>query len=307
MSAQIIKTEMVTANGLTFETDMCGDGEKLALLLHGFPESNFSWRFQMQLLAELGYTVWAPNLRGYGHSSRPTKVADYNMLHLLDDVAGLMDAAKLRGISGPVTLMTHDWGGAIGWSFVLSEKRPLERFVVMNLPHPTLFLKNVGSWAQLKRSWYILFFQIPWLPEKLMTARKAKAIGDAFFDMAVDKTNFGPEVLRKYRENALIPGAMRAMINYYRASFRHNPMKELWEKPPMVKTPTLMLWGEEDAALGKELTFGTEDLVEDFTLRYLPGVSHWVQQEAPQPVNAMLKAWLTGAPVPEADKIEAGE
>ena len=96
---------------------------------------------------------------------------------------------------------------------------------------------------------------------------------------------------------------MKAMINYYRASFRSNPLKEVWENPPPVKTPTLMIWGEEDVALGKELTYGTEDLVEDFTLRYLPNVSHWVQQEAPQTVNAMLDAWLTGRPVPEASEV----
>lgn len=303
MSDIHITTRMIEANGLTFETDVCGSGEKFALLLHGFPESKHSWRFQMPLLAALGYTVWAPNLRGYGQSSRPPKVADYNITHLIADAAGLIDAARAEGITGPVTLMTHDWGGAIGWSFVLTEARPLERFVVMNLPHPTQFMKNVSGWAQLKKSWYIFFFQIPWLPEKLMTLRGAQAIGDAFSNMAIDQTNFGPDVLEHYRQNALIPGAMKAMINYYRASFRSNPLKEVWEDPPLVKTPTLMIWGEEDAALGKELTYGTEDLVEDFTLRYLPNVSHWVQQEAPQTVNPMLEAWLTSKPVPEASEV----
>lgn len=136
-----------------------------------------------------------------------------------------------------------------------------------------------------------------------MTLRGAQAIGDAFSNMAIDQTNFGPEVLDHYKQNALIPGAMKAMINYYRASFRSNPLKEVWENPPPVKTPTLMIWGEEDVALGKELTYGTGDLVEDFTLRYLPNVSHWVQQEAPQTVNAMLDAWLTGRPVPEASEV----
>jgi len=299
-----VTTRMIEANGLTFETDVCGSGEKLALLLHGFPESKHSWRFQVPLLAELGYTVWAPNLRGYGHSSRPPKVADYNITNLIADVAGLIDAARAEGITGPTTLMTHDWGGAIGWSVVLTEARPLERFVVMNLPHPTQFMKNVSGWAQLKKSWYIFFFQIPWLPEKLMTLRGAQAIGDAFSNMAIDQTNFGPDVLQHYKQNALIPGAMKAMINYYRAAFRSNPLKEVWENPPHVKTPTLMIWGEEDVALGKELTYGTENLVDDFTLRYLPNVSHWVQQEAPQTVNAMLEAWLTDRPVPEAS--EAG-
>ncbi|MEQ9518356.1 MAG: alpha/beta hydrolase [Parvibaculum sp.] len=296
------RTEMISANGLTFETDIYGDGDKFALLLHGFPESKFSWRHQAPLLASLGYTVWVPNLRGYGGSSRPPKIADYGLNHLMDDVGGLMDAARARGISGPVTLMTHDWGGAIGWSFVLANKRPLERFVVMNLPHPTVFMSKVGTWEQLKKSWYIFFFQIPWLPEKLMTARRAKAIGDAFYNMAVDKKHFTDDVLNEYRRTALIPGAMRAMINYYRASFRSNPMKDIWENPPKIDIPTLMIWGEEDVALGKELTYGTDLLVTDFTLRYLPHVSHWVQQEAPEKVNAMLEAWLTDKPVPEANE-----
>jgi len=303
MDKTVIRTEMVEANGLTFETDMCGEGKKLALFLHGFPENKFSWRFQLPLLADLGYTAWAPNLRGYGGSSRPPRVADYNLSHLLNDVAGLMEAANERGITGPVTLITHDWGGVIGWSFALTQKRPLERFIVMNLPHPTQFAKNGRSWAQFKRSWYILFFQIPWLPEKLMTLRGAQAIGDAFYNMAVDKSKFDQTVLEQYRQNALIPGAMTAMLNYYRAAFRDNPMKEIWENPPQLKTPTLMIWGEEDGALGKELTYGTEERVDDFTLRYLPDVSHWVQQEAPETVNAMLRAWLTSQPVPQADEV----
>ena len=303
MDSRLCRTEMIAANGLTFETDVYGDGEKFALLLHGFPESKFSWRHQAPLLASLGYTVWVPNLRGYGQSTRPPKVSDYGLDRLMDDVSGLIDAARSQGINGPATLMTHDWGGAIGWSFVLSNKRPLERFVVMNLPHPTIFMSKVRTWAQLKKSWYIFFFQIPWLPEKLMTLRKAQAVGDAFYNMAVDKTYFTEDVLQEYRRTALIPGAMRAMINYYRASFRSNPMQTVWENPPKIDVPTLMIWGEEDSALGKELTYGTEHLVTDFTVRYLPGVSHWVQQEAPKTVNAMLKAWLTGEQVPETNEV----
>ena len=93
---------------------------------------------------------------------------------------------------------------------------------------------------------------------------------------------------------------MTAMINYYRAAFSDKDNADTWANPPLVDVPTLMLWGEEDTALGKELTYGTDTLVQDFTLRYLPGVSHWVQQEAPDAVNAMIEAWITGKPVPEA-------
>ncbi|MDP1626598.1 MAG: alpha/beta fold hydrolase [Parvibaculum sp.] len=299
MNAHPISTAYIEANGLAFEVDMCGSGDKFALLLHGFPESKFSWRYLMPVLAELGYTVWAPNLRGYGGSSRPKERAAYAMPHLLDDVAGLIDAARARGISGPVTLVAHDWGGVIAWTFALAGVRPLERFIVMNLPHPTLFARGLRTWAQLKRSWYVFFFQIPWLPEKLLLARNAHAIGEAFRGMAIDKSRFPDSVLDHYRKNAQLPGAMTAMINYYRANFRGAPPKE-WTDPPLLETPTLMIWGEADSALGKELTYGTEDLVSDITIRYLPQVSHWVQQEAPEAVNAMIRAWIEGRHVPMA-------
>ncbi|MAM95645.1 alpha/beta fold hydrolase [Parvibaculum sp.] len=299
MSGQTISTAYIEANGLAFEVDMCGEGEKLALLLHGFPESKYSWRAQLPVFAELGYTAWAPNLRGYGGTSRPKGVAAYHMDHLLDDVAGLIDAARARGVKGPVTLVAHDWGGAIAWTFVLKKLRPLERFIVMNLPHPTLMGKALRTWAQLKKSWYIFFFQIPWLPEKMMLLRNAQPIAKAFRGMAVDKSRFPDSVLDHYRQNAQLPGAMTAMINYYRANFRGTPPAE-WTDPPMVDVPTLMIWGEEDSALGKELTYGTEDLVTDFTIRYLPQVSHWVQQEAPETVNAMIRAWIEGRHVPQA-------
>lgn len=300
MSEHPIRTAYIEANGLAFEVDMCGEGKKFALFLHGFPENKFSWRYQLPLLAELGYTAWAPNLRGYGGTSRPKGVAAYRMENLKADVAGLIDAARARGIKGPVTLIAHDWGGAIGWAFALSGDRPLERFIVMNLPHPALFLKGLKSWAQIRRSWYIFFFQLPWLPEKLFTARNAEAIAQAFVGMAVTKSRFPESVLAEYRKSALIPGAMTAMINYYRASFRDRSGASALSEPPILETPTLMLWGEEDAALGRELTLGTEKLVKDFTIRYLPQVSHWVQQEAPEAVNAMIRAWIEGRPVPQA-------
>ncbi|MCF4166199.1 alpha/beta fold hydrolase [Zavarzinia compransoris] len=293
-----METIMVPANGLDFEVDQAGTGEKFALMLHGFPESKFSWRAQIPVFVERGYTVWAPNLRGYGRTTRPRGTSNYTLDHLTDDVAGLIDAARARGITGPVTLMAHDWGGAIAWAFVLRRLRPLDRFVILNMPHPTLFFKGLKTFAQLRRSWYMFFFQIPWLPEFALSARGAKAVGDAFRGMAIDKSRFPDEVLDEYRRNALRPGALTAMLNYYRANIRLKPAK--LPDPEPVEVPTLMIWGEDDAALGKELTVGTDALVKDLTLRYLPRVSHWVQQEAPETVNAMIAAWLDGKKVPEA-------
>ncbi len=291
-----IRTEFVQANGLTFEVDMCGEGDKLALCLHGFPECAFSWRYQLPLLAKLGYRAWAPNLRGYGRSSRPLEVADYAMKHLLADVAGLIDVSQTHA----TVLIGHDWGGAIAWFFALKQVRSLERLVALNIPHPLLFFQRASQFPQVLRSWYMFFFQIPQLPEWLFGLRGAKAIGDAFRDMAVHKDKFPDEVLEVYRQNAQQPGALKAMINYYRALFqKHLSVSERQQLGKVLETPTLMIWGEEDTALGKELTYGTEELVRDLTLRYLPGVSHWVQQEAPDKVNAIMETWLTGRPIPE--------
>lgn len=297
MDPLAIRTEMIKANGLSFEVDICGDGPKFALALHGFPESKYSWRHQLPMLARLGYTVWAPNMRGYGQSSRPHGKAAYEIDHLVDDAVGLIDAAAARGLSGPTTLLAHDWGGMIGWTCALRQTRPLDRFIVMNLPHPTLFHKRLYTWAQLKRSWYMFFFQLPWLPEQLLCAFGARAIDAIFRGMAVDKSRFPKAVLDHYRKNALIPGAMTAMLNYYRASLGNPALGAEWRNPPIIDTPTLMIWGEKDAALGLELTHGTDALMRDLTFRTLPGVSHWVQQEAPETVNAMIMAWLTGEPV----------
>lgn len=293
MSDAPVKTVFVKANGLTFEVDQCGDGEKFALLLHGFPESKFSWRYQMPLLARHGYRVWAPNMRGYGKTSRPGKVADYHVDHLVADAAALIDAAGAKN----TLLMAHDWGAVVAWLFAIKKARPLERLVIMNVPHPACMVRELKTWAQRKKSWYVFFFQIPWLPEFALRRRGAEAIGRAFVDMAVDKTRFPPAVTDEYRRNALEPGALKAMINYYRAAVRAGE-KAMNPEPGTVDVPTLMIWGLEDTALGKATTVGTDRYVKDLTLRYLPGVSHWVQQEAPEKVNTMIEAWLKGEPVP---------
>jgi pimeloyl-ACP methyl ester carboxylesterase len=284
-------TCFVDTGAVRFEVDVCGDpaSERLALLLHGFPESSYSWRHQLPLLARLGYLAWAPNQRGYGHTTRFAGADNYRLELLVDDVGRLIDASGRKS----VTLIGHDWGGIVAWMSALTAIRPLERLVVMNLPHPTSFRRNGRTWAQFRRSWYILFFQFPWLPEKLLAARGAQAIREAFRGMAIDKSRFPDAVLDVYARQALEPGALTAMVNWYRAMRRMDPaLQRLIENPPILEVPTLMIWGEHDTALGKELTFGTEKLVRDFTIHYLPDVSHWVQQEAPERVNALLEEWL---------------
>ncbi len=289
-----IETRMVEANGLTFEVDECGSGSKFALLLHGFPESKFSWRYQIPLLVKLGYRVWAPNLRGYGKTSRPEGVMAYHIDRLVDDVAGLIDAAGAK----ETLLVAHDWGAIIAWQVAMRNVKPLERLVIMNVPHPACFVRQLRTWDQWKRSWYMLALQLPFLPEWCLVAHDAEIVARSFTRMAIDRSRFPEEVTRVYRRSAQEPGAAKAMVNYYRAMLRTKLSVSI-PKPGTVDVPTLMIWGASDKALSNATTDGTERYVRDFTLRMLPNVSHWVQQEAPEKVNAILEAWLSGKEPPQ--------
>ncbi len=285
-----ISVRMVEANGLTFELAECWpkgkSTDRLALCLHGFPELNFSWRHQMPLLAAKGWRVWAPNLRGYGATSKPEGVANYAMPRLLEDVAALIDLADAK----EVMIVAHDWGAIIAWAFAIKKLRPITKLVIMNVPHPKVGMREIRKWRQFWKSWYIFFFQIPRLPEWGLARDGAAGIKGAFRNMAVDKSRFSSADLSVYASAALRPGALTAMINYYRALVRYRALDNVGDG--RVDVPTLMIWGEEDTALNIHCTEGTEQWVDDFTLHRLPGVSHWVQQEAPEKVNAILSDWL---------------
>lgn len=281
-----VEIERIVARGLPFEVATAGGGDHLALCLHGFPELHYSWRGQIPLLADMGYRVWAPNLRGYGASFRPARVADYRLGELLDDVAALVDASGARRL----TLIAHDWGGALAWYFAIRRLRPVERLVVMNLPHPACLRVALERWPQRRRSWYMAFFQLPWLPEHALLRNDAAALRRAFRGMAIDKSRFPDAVLDVYARAAAEPGALTAMINWYRAAFRYPADMDVGDG--RVDVPTLQIWGEADAALGLETLDGTDRYVPDLTQRRLPNVSHWVQQEAPEAVNAILSEWL---------------
>jgi pimeloyl-ACP methyl ester carboxylesterase len=274
----------VEANGRTFEVAEAGAGNHLALCLHGFPELNYSWRYQMPLLAKMGYRVWAPNQRGYGSSTRPKNIENYTIDSIVADTAALFDASKALKL----TLIGHDWGGAIAWFFAITTVRPIERLVVMNLPHPYCMIAALRHWPQLRRSWYVAAAQIPWLPEWWLGRREAAQIRRIFYDMAVEKSRFTADVLDVYATAAKQPGALTAMLNWYRAAIRY---RAVIANDGRVDVPVLIIWGEEDRALGLETLDGVDRYVADITIRRLPGVSHWVQQEAPETVNAILAEW----------------
>ena len=275
--------EMIEAGGLTFEVATCGEGDRLALCLHGFPAHALAWRDLLPLLARRGYRAWAPNQRGYGLSGRPQGVAAYNIEKLTDDVAALIDASGAR----ETVLIGHDWGAAVAWTFASRKLRPLKALIVMNVPHPKCYLEKLFRSTQVFKSWYIFFFQIPWLPEWLLSRRHATLI-EKMIDRSSNRDTFPPDLRQIFRDNAARPGALTAMLNWYRAAFRNAARQDF----PVIDVPTLMIWGEADVALNKSTTYDTHRYVSNLTLKYLPGVSHWVYQDAPDAVNAMIEELL---------------
>jgi epoxide hydrolase 4 len=288
-----ITARFVDANGQRFELAEAGDATspKLAILLHGFPELNFSWRHQIPVLVQQGWRVWAPNMRGYGASSKPEGIEAYRIDTLLQDVAALIDAAKAENPATKVMLIAHDWGAIVAWMFAIRKVRPLDRLVIMNVPHPKCAEREIRKWRQLRKSWYIFFFQIPWLPERLLLARYARAVRRAFTGTAANTGNFSKEALEVYANAAQRPGAITAMLNYYRALLRLPDMRSVGDG--VVETNTLVIWGENDLALDIHLLDGMEQWVPRLTLHRLRGISHWVQQDAPDEVNALLVDWLS--------------
>jgi epoxide hydrolase 4 len=295
-----IETIRVQANGINFEVVASGRGDRLALCLHGFPEHAYSWRYQIPMLAQLGYRVWAPNLRGYGNSDSPKGVRAYRLETLVDDVAGLIEASGTR----ETLLIGHDWGGVLAWQIAMDRSASIDRLIILNLPHPACFLREVKRPVQFFKSWYVFMFQMPVLPELLLGAFHARGVGAMIRRSSRNASRFPEQTLEVYRQNASRPGGLAAMLNWYRAALRGGGVKTLYrDRYPTIETPTLFLWGDADAALSLRTTEDTREYVPNLTFRVLQGVSHWIQQEAPEAVNAMIGAWLKGKPVPEYEEI----
>lgn len=278
---------MMKIGEMDFEVEVAGDqsSDKLALFLHGFPETSYAWRHQMPLFAEMGYKCWAPNQRGYGKTSSPQDIASYKGEHLVDDVVKLIDASKCKS----VTLIAHDLGAVIAWRFALTMPRPIDKLIIMNVPHPKVFAEEIKKWRQLKKSWYVFMFQLPKLPEYFLTKDHADKICGLFYKAFVEKSKVSKTAVDIYVENALRPGGMTAMLNWYRAAIRSPYTKG---QNNMIEVPTLMIWGEKDVALGIECSYGTEKFVKNLTLHYLPDTGHFVQEESPEKVNQLITTWL---------------
>ena len=271
------------------------EGGPLVLLLHGFPELSRSWRHQIHALGAAGYRAVAPDLRGYGRSAR---AGPYDVRTLAGDVRGLVRAlGRERAV-----VAGHDWGGAVAWAAAVYEPEVVERLVVLNCPHPGVLAEELlRNPRQLARSWYMFLFQLPWLPEWLLTRHRASAVARALRGGSHVRSAWPREEIEIYRQAFLRPGAARAALGYYRAVFRSPFSLRRDGRARPVAAPVLILWGVRDRFLGVEtidparmapyLAPGSRAEVV-----LLEEAGHFVQSEAPERVSAELLRWLGAAP-----------
>lgn len=253
----------------------------MALFLHGFPELAVSWRRQFEALGD-EWRVVAPDMRGYGGTDAPARIRDYALSHLVQDVVDLIDELGVA----KVHLVGHDWGGAVAWRVAQLHARRLHTLTALNCPPVEVIKRHIVDPDQLRRSWYIFFFQLPLAAEKSFANDPATMIKRIFRGGAVNKAVFSDADLEPYVAQVRdlgLPG-----LNYYRANFSLLP-----ERPRPISVPTRLVWGLGDPALGPQLADprNYRDWVRDFDVVTIPAAisGHWVQQEAPNEVNAALR------------------
>lgn len=272
----------IKTNGVTLHVVEAGDeNAPLIILLHGFPEFWYGWRRQIGALVNAGFRVLAPDQRGYNLSDKPTDVAQYSLDRLSDDVIGLIDATGRE----QAFVVGHDWGAAVAWWTAMRYPSRVARLAILNVSHPSIMVKNVrANPAQMLKSWYIGFFQVPFLPELLLTAGDAQN-GIAMLQKTSNPGSFTDADVPFYVQAWKQPGAMRSMINWYRAAVQR-PSEVPADR--RIHMPTLILWGKNDAALTPEMAEQSLNYCDDGRLVMYDDASHWVQHDKPAEVNAQL-------------------
>lgn len=278
--------KMIETNGIKLHIVQKGDSERpLVLLLHGFPEFWYGWRQQIDFLAGMGFRVVVPDQRGYNLSDKPKGIDAYRIDNLTLDIIGLIDALKYK----KATIIGHDWGGMIAWQLAIKYPERLEKLIILNIPHPKVMKKTLlTSWRQKRKSWYIFFFQVPWLPE-LISSRINFALLRKGLIKSSRRGTFSETDLKQYQEAWSKKNALRSMINWYRAAFR-----TMFEKSvkSYIDIPTLLIWGMKDFALISDMAQPSIDLCRKGRLVFIEEASHWVQHEEPDRVNSLIKDYL---------------
>ncbi|HET6228556.1 MAG TPA: alpha/beta fold hydrolase [Longimicrobiaceae bacterium] len=269
-------------NGVRLHYAQAGQGP-LVLLLHGFPEFWYAWRHLLPALADAGFHAVAPDLRGYNLSDKPRAVSDYRVEHTGADVAAL--AAHLS--DRPAAVVGHDWGGIVAWYAAAWHPERFRCLAAINAPHPRAMNRELKTADQRLRSWYAAFFQLPWLPEAVLRAGNFKLLERALRREPVRRDAYTDEDVRCYKEAWSQPGALTAMLSWYRA-LRPSGMPRI----PDIHLPTLLVWGERDPHLRPQLTEGLDAWVPGIRVERLPDASHWVPAEFPERVARLLADFI---------------
>lgn len=267
-------------DGLVFDVIDEGplDGE-MVVLLHGFPQLNTEWSAVTPLLHAQGYRTLAPNQRGYAEGARPRGRRAYRLTHLVADVAALVEV-----VGAPVHLVGHDWGAAVGWAAVSRDPDLYRSYVAVSVPHPGAFLRSMPRGQALK-SWYMAVFNVPGLPERLLSRERVAA------RLLGGYAGMTPEMLQRFTADfAADRDRLRGGLGWYRALLLEDP-RDIARK---ARVPSTLVWGEHDAALGRAGAELCAAYVEaDFGLEVVDG-GHWLPEELPDEVaRAVLERIAT--------------
>ena len=260
----------------------------VVVLLHGFPEFWYSWHKQIEPLVNVGFRVIVPDQRGYNKSSKPRGAASYALSELTSDVVSIADQLGQERIF----LAGHDWGAAVAWSVALLQPQRVAKLAILNVPHPSVMRRYLNTnRRQLRRSWYMFFFQLPFIPEAAFSAFDFR-LGIRSLVRSSRPGTFSGEDLAQYRAAWSQPGALTGMINWYRAAFRYRG------KFPdtIVHVPTRILWGERDAFLLPEMAHDSVRYCDSAELYTFANASHWLQHEEPARVSELLIDFFRGRP-----------
>lgn len=285
-----MKENFIQANGIKLHYIEEGTGE-LVILLHGFPEFWMGWRKQIPVLSK-HYRVVAPDMRGYNLSDKPVNISDYKMNILAKDIADLVSALGEK----QAIIVGHDWGAAVAWAVGSLHPEVVKKLAILNVPHPKEMQRSFMefNFAQWKKSWYIFFFQLPFIPEMIVGTERF--FRSSFKAMSMRKDTFSDEDLQNYLDAYRQPGAVKGAIAYYRAAFRELFAGKKGPRYHKIKAPLLMLWGEKDIALGKELTYRTKDYCKNTCeVLYDETSGHFVQRDNPEWVNEKLLEFFAQA------------
>lgn len=269
----------------------CGSGDDLVILLHGFPECWYSWRHQLPVLGERYHAI-APDMRGYNLSDKPAGIQSYRIEWLVNDVVGLINYFD----KGKAAIVAHDWGASVAWGLAQRHPELVSKLVAMQAPPPAAWRANF-TFRQLRRSWYMFFFQLPRLPEWWANANDFARVEKMYRETSARSGAFTDQDIAVYKEALRQPGALTGGLNYYRANVFKSLFRGGVETPKetdgRIRVPTLFIYGEQDVAVLPETVRDVGKFVDaPYRELRIPDSGHWVQNEAIEEVNAALLDFL---------------